>query len=86
MPAPLALSDEEKDVLITLSQPIAFGRRAEFMQAVADVLEESGGGSGVGLVHRVARQVQGRFVLEAQRETSIAAGARHLGAKRAPAP
>lgn len=32
-----------------------------------------GSGVGVGLVHRVAREVQGRFVLEPQRETSRAA-------------
>ena len=78
MPTPLHLSDEEMDVLLGLVAPIAFGRRAEFLQAVAAAVEQAGVGSGVGvgLVHRVAREVQGRLVLEAQRETSVAASPR----------
>jgi hypothetical protein len=61
----------------------AYGRRAEFLAAVATAVEQAGVGSGVGLVHRVAREVQGRFVLEAQRETSLAAAPGHLRARQA---
>jgi hypothetical protein len=83
MPTPLHLSDEEIDVLLGLAAPIAYERRREFMEAVAAAVEQAGVGSGVGLVHRVAREVQGRFVLEAQRETSLAAALRHLRARQA---
>jgi hypothetical protein len=83
MSTPLALSDEEIDILNRLAAPIAFGRRAEFLQAVADALEKSGGGSGVGLVHRVAREVQRGFTLEAQREASLAAAPRHMASRPA---
>jgi hypothetical protein len=73
MPSRLQLSDDEMDVLLALAAPIAFGRRAEFLQAVAVAVEQAGVGSGVGvgLMHRVAREVQGRFVLEAQRDGSV---------------
>lgn len=56
------------DLLLLLAAPIAYGRRHEFLQAVADALERLGGGSGVGLVHRVAREVQGQFIAAEQRE------------------
>jgi hypothetical protein len=71
------------EVRLGLATPIAFGRRREFMEAVAAAVEQAGGGAGVGLVHRVAREVQGRFVLEAQRETSLAVTPRHLRARAA---
>jgi hypothetical protein len=83
---PLHLSDEELSLLTSLAEPIAFGRRHEFLQEVAATIEKAGGvgsGVGVGLVHRVARQVQARFVVSAQRETSIAAEPRHLTARTA---
>ena len=35
---PLHLSDEEMDVLLGLAGPIAYGRRTEFLQAVASAL------------------------------------------------
>jgi hypothetical protein len=60
---PLHFSDEEKDLLLTLAQPIDQRRRTEFLQAVAAELEASGqaGAIGIGAVHRVAAQVQRRF-------------------------
>ena len=84
MPTPLHLSDEEMDVLLGLAAPIAYARRREFMEAVAAAVEQAGVGSGVGvgLVHRVAREVQGRFMLEAQRKTTLAAAPRHLRARQ----
>ncbi|HEY5206326.1 MAG TPA: hypothetical protein VIJ63_17250 [Roseiarcus sp.] len=35
---PIHFSDEEKDVLLSLAQPVAFGRRAEFLEKVAQKL------------------------------------------------
>jgi hypothetical protein len=51
--------------------PIAYGRRHEFMLAVAAAVEQAGGG--VGLIYRVGREVQSKFVISAQRETSASA-------------
>jgi hypothetical protein len=42
MPTPLPLSDEEMDVLLGLAAPIAYGRRREFMEAVAAAVEQAG--------------------------------------------
>jgi hypothetical protein len=60
---PIAFSDEEKDLLLALAQPIDQRRRTEFLQAVAAQLETSGqaGAVGIGSVHRIAAQVQRRF-------------------------
>jgi hypothetical protein len=83
MPTPLHLSDEEMDVLLVLAAPIAYGRRREFIEAAAAAVEQAGSGAGVGLMHRVARQVQSQFILEAQRETSLAERPRHLKGRAA---
>jgi hypothetical protein len=60
---PLQFTDEEKDLLLALAQPIDQRRRTEFLQAVTAQLETSGqdGSVGIGAVHRVAAQVQRRF-------------------------
>jgi hypothetical protein len=60
---PLSLSDEEKDLLLALAQPIDQRLRSEFLAAVATELEANGqaGAVGIGSVHRVARTVQRRF-------------------------
>jgi hypothetical protein len=81
MPTPLALSDEEIDVLHRLAAPIAYGRRDEFLHAVTAALA-SCPEPGPGVVYRTAREIQQTFTLGAQRETAIAAAPRHLGAKR----
>ena len=63
MPTPLHFSDEEKDLLLMLAQPIDQRLRPEFLAAVAAELEANGqaGAVGIGSVHRVARTVQRRF-------------------------
>jgi hypothetical protein len=60
---PLSLTDEEKDLLLALAQPIDQRQRTEFLAAVAAELEAGGpaGAVGIGSVHRVARTVQRRF-------------------------
>jgi hypothetical protein len=80
MPTPLALSNEEIDLLYRLASPIAFNRRDEFLQAVADALA-SCPEPGPDVTHRVARQIQKSFTLQAQRETEIGDRPRHLRAR-----
>ena len=60
---PLSLNDEQKDLLLSLAQPIDQTQRAAFLAAVAAELEANGpaGAVGIGSVHRVARTVQRRF-------------------------
>ena len=53
---PLQLTDAEMDVLTSLAAPIAFGRRGEFLQAVAAAIEKAGGGSGTGLARRLEHE------------------------------
>jgi hypothetical protein len=59
--APLQLTDEEKDLLMALSQPIDHRLRSQFLAAVAAELEARGGACGPGVVHQVARTVQRKF-------------------------
>jgi hypothetical protein len=47
----------------SLSEPIACGRRREFLHEVATAVEQAGVGAGVGLVHHIARQIQRRYAL-----------------------
>ena len=46
MPTLLQLNDEEIDVLLRLATPIAFGRRDEFLQAVAAAVSKPASGAG----------------------------------------
>jgi hypothetical protein len=57
---PLSLSNDEKEVLFTLAEPLDHRRRGEFLATVAAELEACPQ-PGPGLVHRVAAQVQRRF-------------------------
>jgi hypothetical protein len=63
---PLSLSDEELSLLRTLAEPVAYGRRGEFMQAVAAELKACPE-PGPGATYRVARDVQRRYTLTSQR-------------------
>ena len=60
---PLAFTDEEKNLLLSLAQPIDQKQRSAFLAAVAAELEANGpaGGVRIGSVHRVGRVVQRRF-------------------------
>jgi AMP-polyphosphate phosphotransferase len=62
----LSLSDEELSLLRSLAEPVAYGRRREFLQAVAAALE-AGPQSGPGVLFRVAREVQRKYVVSSQR-------------------
>jgi hypothetical protein len=62
---PIAFSDEEKDLLLSLAAPIDQRQRDQFLREVAAELEaasaQTGVGPGLGGVHRVGRVVQRRF-------------------------
>jgi hypothetical protein len=60
---PLHFSDEEKNLLLELAQPIDQRQRNQFLLEVTAELEANGqaGAVGIGSVHRVARTVQRRF-------------------------
>jgi hypothetical protein len=77
MSTPLALSDEEMDVLHRLAAPIAYGRREEFLHAMTAALASCPQPS-PGVVYRTARELQKGFTLEAQNAASAAAAPRHL--------
>jgi hypothetical protein len=84
---PLSLSDEELSLLRSLAEPVAYGERREFLQAVATALAACPQ-PGPGATYRIARDVQRRFVLTSQRvaperETSPSAEPRHLRARQA---
>jgi hypothetical protein len=61
MPTPLRLSDEEKNLLLALAQPIDQRLRPQFLAAVEAELEASGQGGGAGALWRVAARVQRAF-------------------------
>jgi hypothetical protein len=82
MSTPLALSDEEADILHRLALPIAWGQRGQFLERVADALA-SCPEPGPGVVYRAAREIQRSFTVQAQKETTVAAAPRHDG-PRAP--
>jgi hypothetical protein len=84
MPSPPSLSDEELRQLLELAEPVAYGQRSAFLAAVAGELANCPH-RGPGATHRIARDVQRRFVLSSQRiaparETSLAAALRPLRA------
>ena len=62
---PLAFSDEEKDLLLTLAAPIDQRQREQFLVEVAAELEaasaQTGVGPGHGVLHRVGRVVQRKY-------------------------
>jgi hypothetical protein len=57
---PASFSTEEMDVLRSLAQPLAAGKRDAFLEAVASALDSTGA-RGPGRVHQVAREVQRQF-------------------------
>jgi hypothetical protein len=63
---------EELATLRQLGEPVAYGRRAQFLRQVTAELEACGqtGEVGVGLVPRVAREVQRRYSLAPRPGTS----------------
>ena len=67
---PLSLSDEGLSLLRSLAEPVAYGRRREFLLSVAAALERCPQ-PGPGATYRIPRNVQRRYVLTSQR---VAAG------------
>jgi hypothetical protein len=73
MSTPLQLTTDEMDLVLALASPIAYRQRDEFLRQVAEALA-SWPERGPGTTHRIARQVQRGFVLEARREAETGAG------------
>jgi hypothetical protein len=60
---PLELTDDEKNLILSLAAPIDRARRDQFLREVAAAIEERAASEiGEGLLHRVARGLQRRFV------------------------
>jgi len=81
---PLELTDQEKDLLLELAMPIAYGQRPHFLREVAAALEDCPQSqNGPGTTFRIAREVQRRFVLEARRVAQVAPDRGEPGARQA---
>ena len=78
----LSLSDDEYAAVQAAAAPIHPLQRGAFLEALAKELEQHPV-VGPGLLHRLAADLQCRFGVEAQRETSHSAGPRHLRARQA---
>jgi hypothetical protein len=59
---PLSLSDDELDAVMNLAQPLPPQNRNAFLEAIAAELQARGAEAGPGAVHRVARELQPRFL------------------------
>lgn len=59
---PLALSDDDIDVLMTLASPLPLENRSGFLEAVAAELAAQGAEPGPGAIFRVAKNLQRRFL------------------------
>ncbi|MBV9908333.1 MAG: hypothetical protein JOY52_12320 [Hyphomicrobiales bacterium] len=79
-PTPLALTEDEFAIVMSAAAPILPGQRPDFLAALADELGRHET-RGPGLVHRLAADLQRKFVISAQSVASQ--GERRPVAKRA---
>jgi hypothetical protein len=77
---PLALSDEEMTVVLTLAAPIERARRDAFLRAVTAALAASPA-RGAGVAHCVAREIQRAFFDPPQMSDPAEMGARSRSPK-----
>jgi hypothetical protein len=80
VPIPLALSDAEIDAILRMAAPVAPGERGPFLITVGAELSRHPA-IGIGLVSRIAADLQQRFTTPARAEASANAAPRH-GAPR----
>ena len=59
---PLALTDAELDIVMTLTSPLPPENRSDFLEAIAGELTAQGAEIGPGAVYRVARGLQQHFI------------------------
>ena len=59
---PLALSDDELDIVLALAKPLPPENRDGFLRAIAAELAAHGMPIGPGAVHRVARALQRHYL------------------------
>jgi hypothetical protein len=69
----ISLDDAEMDTIMQLARPLLPADRSAFLEALAAELRAHPGEIGAGLISRIGRQLQGRFL-------------RHDSAARGPSP
>jgi hypothetical protein len=69
MRTPISLSDPEYSAVMAAAEPIHPQQRGDFLQALAVELERQPV-VGPGLVHRLAADLQRRYVVEARQEAT----------------
>jgi hypothetical protein len=78
---PLSLSDDELSAVRRAAAPVHPQQRDAFLKALASELEQHPV-VGPGLVHRLAADVQRRYVIAPERGTSVAAAPREQLARQ----
>jgi hypothetical protein len=76
------LNDDEYAAVQAAARPIHPLQRDDFLRSLAAELAQHPV-IGPGLVHRLAADLQRRFMVEARAETSLASAPRHLTAREA---
>jgi hypothetical protein len=73
---PLSLTDAEYDAIMQAAAPVHPSERGLFLLALAEELERHPV-RGVGLVHRLAAQLQKQFVVQARSDAETGKGETH---------
>ena len=74
---PLSLSDEEYSAVMAAASPVHPSQRDEFLRTLADEIVQQPA-IGVGLVHRLAADLQRRYIVEARDEAAARDVPRHF--------
>jgi hypothetical protein len=77
---PLSLNDDEYNAVMQVAAPIHPLQRGAFLKALAGELEQHV--VGPGLVHRLAADIQRRYVIAPERQASVAAEPREQLARQ----
>ena len=62
MPTPLSLTDQEMAAVLDAAAPINPARRSAFLEDLAGELAKCPEGIGLGGIHRIAREIQHRYI------------------------
>jgi hypothetical protein len=73
---PLSLDDEGYSIVMRAAEPIVPSERGLFLQAMADALAQHPV-TGAGLIHRLASDLQRRFVVQARSDAETRKGETH---------
>lgn len=81
MPQPLSLSDDEYATVMRAAGPIHPNERDLFLQALAEEIARHPV-TGAGLIHRLASDLQRRFVVQARSDAETHRGEAHRGPRQ----